>query len=393
MNKLLLAAMALAFSCVAEKAWAGDASPPVVPAAQIGSSVPVDKPAWLAALAGERLVSVDGSSITLSPLNGGLAVALFSPNGAAQKTSFVLMSDNLGTIADETDAGRMIGFFRETENGLEAQFADGHTESLVANTAGGVSMTIHDSSSAPYCTSWYPPDHVFGEAERRAALAAYADHLGLGQSKTQTKSKKATVAVSACVPAIQSAKANDAPTTLRSSAMPRPASLQRRESGGALTTGSGDAALVPVAVRTSEVHAIDGPLPPAPPSAAAAAPQPAQAMAMPVPVGRGASDCLSVETDGASLGFRNHCAYGVQFAYCLQKANAGDPALGCDVGARTGNVVANGFAVLLPSSNIKSTDADHDFRWVACSGGASDVVAHLDQIEPPAGRCVRSGTS
>jgi hypothetical protein len=96
-----------------------------------------------------------------------------------------------------------------------------------------------------------------------------------------------------------------------------------------------------------------------------------------------------VDSDGANLGFRNHCAYGVQFAYCLQRA--GDEATNCDAGSKTGAVPANGFAAVLLDTNIETADAEHDFRWVACSGDAGDVIAHLDRSDPPAGRCVRTG--
>ena len=108
-----------------------------------------------------------------------------------------------------------------------------------------------------------------------------------------------------------------------------------------------------------------------------------------MPAGSGASQCLSVESDGANIGFRNHCNYGVQFAYCLQRAS--DPATACDAGTKTGTVPANGFEPVLLNANIKTADAEHDFRWVACSGNAGDVVAHLDRSEPPVGRCVRGG--
>src|SRR4029077_12427729 len=102
------------------------------------------------------------------------------------------------------------------------------------------------------------------------------------------------------------------------------------------------AGLTQVAVRTSDVHLIDGavaaplaaispPAATAQPAAPAAqqpappAPVPAQVtLASAMPDGHGASDCLTVESDGANTGFRNHCAYGVQFAYCVQRA--GDPA-------------------------------------------------------------------
>ena len=103
------------------------------------------------------------------------------------------------------------------------------------------------------------------------------------------------------------------------------------------------------------------------------------------------SDCLSVETNGADVGFRNRCAYGVQFAYCLQKAS--DPAVTCDAGSKTGTIAASGFTAVLQDAGIKSAEAEHDFRWVACSGNTNDVVAHLDRADPPAGRCVKAKTS
>src|SRR6185312_7061097 len=169
--------------------------------------------------------------------------------------------------------------------------------------------------------------------------------------------------------------------------------------------------LTQVAVRTSEVHTIDkavaAPLAAISPPAAAmqpaapvaqqgvqqtAAPAPTQlTLASTVPDGHGASDCLSIESDGANVGFRNHCAYGVQFAYCLQKAT--DPAADCGAGTKSGAVGANGFALLLSDTNIKSADAERDFRWVACSGSNASVVAHLDRADPPAGRCVRANQS
>jgi hypothetical protein len=169
--------------------------------------------------------------------------------------------------------------------------------------------------------------------------------------------------------------------------------------------------LTPVPVRTSVVHTVDGAVAvpiaaPSPPAATAqpaalavqqstpvsAAPPPAQlTLTTAVPDGRGASDCLTLESDGANVGFRNHCGYGVQFAYCLQKAS--DPAADCGAGAKAGAVSANGFALLLTDTNIKSADAEHDFRWVACSGNAGSVVAHLDRADPPAGRCVLAKTS
>ena len=55
-----------------------------------------------------------------------------------------------------------------------------------------------------------------------------------------------------------------------------------------------------------------------------------------------------------------------------------------------GSVAANGFGALMADNSLKEQDAAHNFRWIACSGGAGEVVARLDQFEPPAGRCERS---
>ena len=383
------AAGAFVLACaLAQAAEAGEA-----PAANTSES-----PAWLQPVAGVKLGAVDGSTMTLAPSEGGFALALAAPNGAAQRSSFAFMSNRLGTISDDADAGHVIGFFRETETGIEAQYADGHTQSLVANNAGGISLTTRASTGEASCSSWYPSDHVFGAAEKRAALAAYADRLGLAD-----RSKKAAHAPApVCAPALRIARKQ----------APAAGPYRIGTYQGPMVINSGAAGLTQVAVRTSDVHLIDGavaaplaaisppaatPQPAAPvvqqaAVATAPAPQPAQVtLASAVPDGHGASDCLAVESDGANIGFRNHCAYGVQFAFCVQKAS--DPAADCGAGAKAGSVSANGYALLLADTNIKSADAEHDFRWVACSGSNGSVVAHLDRADPPAGRCTRANAS
>jgi hypothetical protein len=47
----------------------------------------------------------------------------------------------------------------------------------------------------------------------------------------------------------------------------------------------------------------------------------------------------------------------------------------------------------MSDNSLADKDASHNFRWVACSGGAGEVVAHLDKSEPPAGRCERAQTA
>jgi hypothetical protein len=100
----------------------------------------------------------------------------------------------------------------------------------------------------------------------------------------------------------------------------------------------------------------------------------------------GASSCLGVETNGADLGFRNRCAYGVQFAYCVIKS--ADPALACESGSKAGLVGAGGFTPVLPGNDTKVA-AEHDIRWVACDTDTGKVVAHIDRADPPSGRCER----
>ena len=55
-----------------------------------------------------------------------------------------------------------------------------------------------------------------------------------------------------------------------------------------------------------------------------------------------------------------------------------------------GSVAANGFGALSADTSLKDKDGSYKFRWVACAGGAGEVVAHLDRADPPAGRCERA---
>jgi hypothetical protein len=364
------------------------------PAEAGGAPAATESPAWLSPLAGVKLQAVDGSTLTLSPSEGGFALTLAAPSGAAQHSTFSFVSDKLGTIADDGEAGHVVGFFRETGSGVEAQFADGRTESLIANGDGGISLMLHAATGEASCFAWYPSGHAFSASEKQAALAAYAEKLGVAE-----RAKKAVRAAQNCAPA--------ASHIARKQTTPPPAQGSYKiglYQGGAVTS-SGAAGLTQVAVRTSDVHTIDAAVaaPLAAISPPAAVVQPAASVALQqsappqvtlasaVPDGHGASDCLTIESDGANVGFRNRCAYGVQFAYCLQKAS--DPAADCGAGAKTGAVSANGYVLLLSDTNIKSADAERDFRWVACSGGTGSIVAHLDRADPPAGRCTRANAS
>jgi hypothetical protein len=409
----------------AQLAFAGE----TWPSSAMGDNASITSdPEWLAGIGSVKLVAVDGSTLSLSPTEGGLAMALTLQNGSTQKSSLAFVSDKLGTISDDGDAGHVTGFFRKTDTGLESQYADGHSTVLVINTAGGMSMTTRSADGQSSCMSWYPPDHVFSDAERKAALDAYAAKLGLS-----SKAKSSGHAAVTCVPAIKIVKNKIAPSATRNLIVTTHPDAMRPKATEISAKGTGTAPLLAIAVRESKVHPIDAPTPTAKPrivsalaanfvteppkaksvelgaiehataaepatavSTALSIPQANPAPGVPasapsiVPPGSGASDCLSVDSDGASLGFRNHCGYTVQFAFCLQHAS--EPASNCSAGSKTGAVSANGFAAILVDTNIKTADAEHDFRWVACSGDTNNVVAHLDRADPPIGRCVLGNT-
>jgi hypothetical protein len=350
-------------------------------------------PNWMTAVAGQKLDAVDGSSIQFTLADKTAVLAVTSPTGEVQKNVFAMMSDKLGTVSDGAAGDHLIGTFRTTDTGLEAQFADGHDETLTMNSGGGVSVTLSSVANGKACMAWYPQGHAFSEAERRAAVAEYAQRLGVHNPKAQPISH-------GC----------DMPTQKLASSVPR----QPARTAASDTRNTG-----PIMVRTSIVHAIDGaasvPMAAAPKAAAVTAVASVTPKAPPVvsmgPMiqqasakssnddaaqdavepGHGASGCLSVDNDGADFGFRNQCGFSVQFSYCLE--NAEDAAIACDAGSRAGNVAANSFAPLLRGVNIKAEDAEHDVRWVGCTGAEGEVVAHLDKTDPPAGRCVRTQAS
>ena len=101
-----------------------------------------------------------------------------------------------------------------------------------------------------------------------------------------------------------------------------------------------------------------------------------------------ASHCLKVDSDGSHWGFRNGCDFAVQFAYCM--AGGADSLTACGdqdavITSVSGSVAANSFGALMADNSLQEKDAAHNFRWIACGGGAGEVVAHLDHSEPPAG--------
>src|SRR4029077_8793656 len=96
----VFAAGAFALACgLAQPAEGGEAA---------GATPPPESPAWLQPVAGVKLVAVDGSTMTLSPSEGGFALALTASGGASQRSTFAFMSDRLGTISDDADTGHVV---------------------------------------------------------------------------------------------------------------------------------------------------------------------------------------------------------------------------------------------------------------------------------------------
>src|SRR5215471_4677931 len=386
----------------------------------------------LDAVIGKTLIAIDGSMIKLTASEGRMAREIIGANGAVQRTSFVFINDRLGTVADARETAKVTGVFRATETTIEIQYGDGSSEVFLANFAGGISLETRGPASEPYCTSWYPEGHIFNLEERKTALAQFAMRLGLGDSAD----KKPVTGQYACKTGTTSAEVNTS-SEKTASAAPAPAASPTAASPAAAATPmpppmpaaaapSDDAAKQPVVrdkatfaapprrgprtaprlpevatpkvppakladlgptkpveVRESEVHLIDVPKDTNKASPdAAVAPSTADVAAQ-----IGASTCLSIESDGKNWGFKNHCGYTVQFAYCTMDALI--QLSSCKDGSIGGSVAPNGFGALVADQSLKEIDVTHDFRWVACEGGAGEVIARLEKADPPAGRCVR----
>ncbi|HYS45787.1 MAG TPA: hypothetical protein VEM35_05085, partial [Rhizomicrobium sp.] len=131
-------------------------------------------------VSGKTLMGVDGSSIALTLIEGGMELRVVPADGAARKTTFTFMTDRMGTVVEDGGAAgsSVTGFFRLTGKGVEVRYADGRSTMLAASTDGGVQMAM-DGDAGPSCRAWYPAGHAFSDGDKKAALNAYASRLGL----------------------------------------------------------------------------------------------------------------------------------------------------------------------------------------------------------------------
>src|SRR5438105_6586288 len=139
-------------------------------------------------LVGKRLTAIDGSAITLTPAEGGLAREITTTSGGIQRTYFAFINEKLGTVADANDIKKITGVFRRMEGGFEIEYADGSTETLALNPGGGLTLEAM-SAAANACVSWYPEGHNFSVEERKAALSQFAVKLGLADAKIAAEAK------------------------------------------------------------------------------------------------------------------------------------------------------------------------------------------------------------
>lgn len=321
-------------------------------------------PALLDGFTGKTLIGVDGSSVTLTAKTGGVLRTITNADGSTQLAAFTFLGNGLGTISD---GGNVTGFFRVSASSVELTYGDGRSES-VRLLGDGIVIVAKDAAGAQSCSAWYPQGHAFSAEERKAAVAAYARRLGVAGAG----------AVPMPCPSAVATPAHTLP-------MPKPGAPRKplhaaREPLAIPASNVTPSGLTMVPVKPSTVHLIDGGPEVVPVDAAAIVDE------------KIASNCLKVESDGAYWGFRNHCGYSVQFAYCLLRGVDPMTACGGDGAASVpGSVAASGFGALFSDQSIAERDVERAFRWVGCRGGAGEVAAHLDHAEPASGRCTRAG--
>ena len=339
---------------------------------------------------GTPLSAVDGAILELGLTGDGFERTLVLPNGNSQEVRFAFANGPVGTVSD---GQRAIGVFRARSDQVDIDYADGTTETMGEGPGGGLIERAQSVDGHAMCTAWYPQSHVFSQEEKQAAVQEYASRLGLAVSapaKTASRKQHPHDASPACGGAFIASgsqqKAADTGTETNSLPKAAAAPAERAQPGVRAATLENSAVIVPA----SAIHPIDQQ--PAQLEKASFAPdQPTQsstivgaATAAPQP---GASNCLTVTNNGDYWGFQNNCAKSVQCAYCeMSDAN---PLTSCKRTSVAGSVAAKSFSALVSDRSLAEKNAEHEFRWLACDGGAGEVVPHLDKVDPPTGRCER----
>ncbi len=341
--------------------------------AQAAAPAPSVPATWLDTFKGRKLIAVDGTAISISA--SGDSIALATPPGTPAASGYLsFLNGTQGTVSSDADGDDVRGLFRLGDASLTIDYATGASAILSRTSDGGVTIA-NLSGPASACSIWYPEGHVFSAAEREAAVAAYASRLGV----------RAGFAVSASCGSSPSLQADS--TSQKGSASAHAARSHRISAAKtAMSRALPEISATPVVVRASDVHPIDGAFSvPVPQTQTAQATETVEKVVAPATP----SQCLSVEAEGANVGFRNHCGFEVQFAWCV--VDAADPVRLCGSGSEVGGVGANGFGPLFAERSPNAME--HEFRWIACGGARKEVVPKLVRTEPPAGQCVRARAS
>lgn len=357
-------------------------------------------------LTDQNLVAVDGSVLSLNPVEGGLTRTVSISGGPEEQLTFAFMNDRIGTVSD---ASSSIGVFRTTSEEIDTDFANGNTETMKRAPGPGLLIVLHAPDGGSTCTAWYPEGHLFTQEQKKIAVQEYARRLGISDAIQPKKHRALQAGDQPCGGAfLTDASSADvglsrwSVTKTDAGAVPRlqsvPGSSDSIRPAQVAATGG----LQNVAVRDAPVHMIDaqfdrGAIQQAtvqnvkftPESISPPSPVPAPHTGDPDGISpTDATQCLSIGSDGAYWGFRNHCAKAVQFAYC-EKSDL-NPLTSCAHTTVSGSVAASGFSPLVSDKSLSEQSVDHGFRWMACAGGAGEVVARLDSVEPPGGRCMRA---
>lgn len=363
---------------------------------QIDGSLEVaDSP--LGAIVGSRLYAVDGSTVEFDVSEDGLSRLVTLPSGTTQEISFAFMNARIGTVSSNSTA---VGLFRTGTGELDVDYEDGTTEIMKPETGGGLFVTARTQDGRLSCTEWYPQGHVFADAEKRAAVQEYAARLGVAVPASSKKGAGPKSCGGAFLEKLPGG-ATAASEATDSVANGKPVAAIHSEQDEQLPA-AGKAALQDVAVKAAVVQAIDTPATTAAPQSAlqaasfavaapvdpAAAPE---AVATSVQNKQNASQCLSVMSNGTYWGFQNSCEKNIQFVYC--ELSDSNPLTSCHQTTVSGSVTANGFSALVSDGSLAEKGVKHQFRWMACDGGAGEVVPHLDSVDPPVGRCQRTVAS
>ncbi|MBV9330769.1 MAG: hypothetical protein JOZ55_04375 [Alphaproteobacteria bacterium] len=323
-----------------------------------------------------ELVDASGETLTFKSDNGALMRTIKHADGSSHTARLSLLSQKIGTLSDEN--GRVVATFRLKNDRMAFDFDDGRSETFTAQADGGFAVTDQAPGGPETRTLWYPRGHDFAAASSAVrpvqATVRKASRLAKrgNPSATSVSIHHSEQIASAGVPHGHPRKSTSQHVPLSEHAVML-AAIPSAIANAPLVHVAPFAALPPmepVLVRASEVHQIDSD-------------RPSEGEER-----KSASECLKVESDGAHWGFRNSCVTDIQFAYCVK--NGDNRLTACGESVVPGSVPGHGFSALIADLSLKETSASHAFRWVGCIGGAGEVVARLDQFDPPMGRCLHA---